>query len=294
MIHSRWTLAMPVALVAVVALEAAQPAAGADKPLSPRPWVIASPSALRPGAPPDAAATRSELAEVQAAVRARDAQALARIAHWNAGWPGYPWQAVVKESMAKEPSSSPSHLAVFRPLALLSVAIQDATLAAFDAKKARGRPRPVDLDPTLATAVPSPAWPSYPSEHAAVAAALINRAKSDGSDQPWTGTVPKGPGVWAGTNPRLVTASAWRPWLIPSADALRPGPPPAWDSPQLAAELAELKGQKLTFPMKLAAFRWNAPEVFEWMAIANTKIFEQRLDDNPPFRHGFTRSCRLR
>jgi hypothetical protein len=47
----------------------------------------------------------------------------------------------------------------------------DATVAAWDAKYAYRRSRPSAVDPTLPTAVPTPASPSYPSEHAATAAA---------------------------------------------------------------------------------------------------------------------------
>ena len=58
-----------------------------------------------------------------------------------------------------------------RMMALLNVAIYDATIAAWDSKYAHNRRRPTEIDPTLATAMSNPRSPSYPSEHAVVAGA---------------------------------------------------------------------------------------------------------------------------
>jgi membrane-associated phospholipid phosphatase len=56
-------------------------------------------------------------------------------------------------------------------MALLSVAIYDATVAAWDSKYAYNRLRPTAFDPSLTATLPNPQSPSYPSEHAAVAGA---------------------------------------------------------------------------------------------------------------------------
>jgi hypothetical protein len=56
-------------------------------------------------------------------------------------------------------------------MALLSVAIYDATIAAWDYKDVYNRLRPTAFDPLLTAALPNPQSPSYPSEHAAVAGA---------------------------------------------------------------------------------------------------------------------------
>ena len=56
-------------------------------------------------------------------------------------------------------------------MALLSVAIYDATVAAWDSKYAYNRPRPTAFDSSLTAALPNPQSPSYPSEHAKVAGA---------------------------------------------------------------------------------------------------------------------------
>jgi membrane-associated phospholipid phosphatase len=130
---------------------------------------------------------------------------------------------------------------------------------------------------------------AYPSDVQAgqelgrkMAAAVIEHAKHDGSDVVWNGTMPTGPGYWTGTNPRLVTMGTWKPWVLASPEQFRPAPPPAYDSPQRAAELAEVRNVELTFERKRTAFFWNAPEIKEWLAILNLKSFEYRLDDNPP------------
>ena len=81
----------------------------------------------------------------------------------------------------------------------------------------------------------------------AVAARVIARARTDGSADPWSGTMPTGPTAWKPTPSRFVaepfdpTAGSWRPWVIPSGDAFRPGPPPALGSPEFNRDLDELR-----------------------------------------------------
>jgi membrane-associated phospholipid phosphatase len=58
-----------------------------------------------------------------------------------------------------------------RALALVGAAIYDATVAAWDTKYAYHRKHPNEVEPSIPVAVPVPNNPSYPSEHAAVAAA---------------------------------------------------------------------------------------------------------------------------
>ena len=80
----------------------------------------------------------------------------------------------------------------------------------------------------------------YPSDVAAglalgraVGAKVIERAKSDGSDAKWTGTVPTEAGHWNGTNPILPMMGTWKPWVLKSGDELRPAAPAAYDSPEM-------------------------------------------------------------
>src|SRR5207248_4650836 len=101
----------------------------------------------------------------------------------------------------------------------------------------------------------------YPSDMAAglelgraVGALVIERAKGDGFDKKWDGTVPTGPGLWNGTNPLFPLAGTWKTWVLAAGDQLRPGPPPAYDSPQRAAELDEVKAFPRTFDTNAKAF----------------------------------------
>ena len=104
----------------------------------------------------------------------------------------------------------------------------------------------------------------YPSDIAAgqelgraVAALVIDRAQHDGSDAQWTGTVPTEPGHWNGTNPILPLAGTWKTWALASGSELRPGPPPAYDSPEEAAELAVLNNFQRTPKTNSDALFWE-------------------------------------
>jgi membrane-associated phospholipid phosphatase len=87
--------------------------------------------------------------------------------------------------------------------------------------------------------VAAPAAAQDPTAFAAgqsVGAALVARARSDGSDAQWTGVTPVGPCVWAPTPPAFIypplepMAGTWRTWNIASGAQFRPLPPPACDS----------------------------------------------------------------
>jgi hypothetical protein len=75
----------------------------------------------------------------------------------------------------------------------------------------------------------------------AVAAKVIARAQADGGDAKWTGTVPTGPGYWVGTNPVEPLAGNWKTWILSSGSQIRPGPPPAFDTPEFKAQVAAVK-----------------------------------------------------
>jgi PAP2 superfamily len=75
---------------------------------------------------------------------------------------------------------------------------------------------------------------------------LVARAQADGADAVWTGTPPEGPGFWVPTPPAYVypplepLAGTWRPWNLETGSQFRPGPPPAYGSPQFLAEMREV------------------------------------------------------
>ena len=126
-------------------------------------WVLASNDELRPAAPPDAAATAAELAELQQMIAAMGEEAHASVLYWDAGAPNYRWIETMMEQYAGGRPST----AVGRSFSILNVAIYDAVIASWDAKHAYNRSRPAGVHALIDV----PASPSYPSEHAAAAGA---------------------------------------------------------------------------------------------------------------------------
>ena len=92
----------------------------------------------------------------------------AQIAYWDAGSPAYRWEQIAAAQMLAQNVPAPLFT---RGMALLSVAIYDATVAAWDSKYAYNRPRPSAADKTINALVAVPNSPSYPSEHAVAAGA---------------------------------------------------------------------------------------------------------------------------
>lgn len=131
-------------------------------------WLLTSGDQFRPGPPPDEAATTGEIEELIKLAENRDADALDRIAFWNAGAPAYRWNEVTIDHFLTNGIGGPPAV---RALALVHTAIADATIATWDAKYAYNRPRPATAMPELTTAIATPASPAYPSVHAATAAA---------------------------------------------------------------------------------------------------------------------------
>src|SRR6185369_8361459 len=131
----------------------------------------------------------------------------------------------------------------------------------------------------------------YPSDYDAglalgkkVAEQVIAKAKADGSDAVWTGTVPPGLCKWTGTNPGNVTAANWKPLLLASPDQFRPPAPPPCDSPEVQAEVATVRNFPRNFVSNYKAFYWQSPEGLQTWPYrhADKWIFEDKLDQNPP------------
>lgn len=331
--------------VAAAAGPPVEPGAGAWKT-----WILGSGSELRLPSPPDSAA---ELAEVRAQAAQRDARALDRIEYWDLGAPATRWNEIAITQGLKARMT----LRSYRMMALVNVAMADATVAAWDSKYAHNRPRPADIDPSISTAVATPRSPSYPCEHAvtagaastvlaylfpneagrfaelaqdaassrvragvqfpsdvaaglelgrAVGAKVVEYAQTDGTAAVWSGTVPEGPGLWVGTNPAEPLAGTWKPWVLASGSQLRLGPPPAHDSEQKQAELAEIRqfqearvANPVVFywardpvgrpyegsaPVVIAqaAFRWAVLNHLLWGEQIADKVLQYRLDANAP------------
>ena len=115
-----------------------------------------------------------------------------------------------------------------------------------------------------------------------VGQAVVQRAKSDGSDAVWTGTVPTGPGMWIGTNPACPLCGTWKPWLLSSGNQFRPSPPLAYNSPEKQAELAALHAQPRSFYDQSKAFYYQSgPGLFpDFYNSINTAVFEDHLTGN--------------
>jgi membrane-associated phospholipid phosphatase len=299
-------------------------------------WVLTSGSQFRLPPPPDWKATKAELRELITLATQRDAPVLDRINYWDAGAPGYRWN---EQAVAAASRHNINIIRASRALALLDVAIYDATIAAWDSKYTYKRLRPNQVAPLFPTVLTTPASPSYPDEHAVAAGAasqvlaylfpadaamfasmaeeagrsrlvagvaypsdvaaglqlgrtvadlVIARAQTDGSDIVWTGSVPEGPGYWIGTNPVEPLAGTWKPWVLTAGSQFRPGPPPAYGSEQLAAELAEVKTFARTPTTNRKAYFWQFPansgfpQVEYGLSQLNQKLFEERLDRNAP------------
>jgi membrane-associated phospholipid phosphatase len=298
-------------------------------------WVLSSGSQLRSAPPPGSTETQAELEQLHGLVDQRSALALDQINFWDTGAPSYRWnELAISEALKHNLGSNYAT----RGMALLHVALSDAMVATWDAKYVYQRPRPSDLDRSLQTAIPPPASPSYPSEHAAAAAAastvlqylfpddaelfvskaeeanqsrvaagvqypsdiaagtelghavgalVVDWARTDGSDGQWTGTVPTEPGHWNGTNPILPLAGTWKTWALASGSELRPGPPPAYDSAEEAADLAQLKNFQRTPKTNSDALFWEyasggTRNYWFWNEQTSKKVLEYRLDADPP------------
>jgi membrane-associated phospholipid phosphatase len=131
-------------------------------------WVIPSGSAMRLPAPPDSTDTAIELQWVKQCAANRTAADLAQVRFWDAGAPAYRWMQLTQQLAVSEALPTPMQT---RALSLVAAAIYDATVAAWDSKYTYSRQHPSEIDSTLTTVIAPSSSPSYPSEHAATAAA---------------------------------------------------------------------------------------------------------------------------
>lgn len=157
---TRLTLIAFCLLIIRTSFAQVEPGAGSWKP-----WIIPSGKAYRLPPPPDAKATQAELKTLLNLQATRDSAVIRQVRYWNAGAPGYRWQAATEQLYGFFPP------AWVRAKALMNVAIYDATVAAWDAKYAYRRPRPSAHSKALTSYLPNPDSPSYPCEHSVAAGA---------------------------------------------------------------------------------------------------------------------------
>lgn len=118
-----------------------------------------------------------------------------------------------------------------------------------------------------------------------VASRVTDRANGDGSDAVWDGTMPNTPGHWTpdpGTQPVGPLAGTWKTWVLNSGSQFRPGPPPAFDSAEQAAQLAQVRDFSRTYATNYIAFKWSPQPLVNWMEQVRQSVFEYRLDGDPP------------
>jgi membrane-associated phospholipid phosphatase len=118
---------------------------------------------------------------------------------------------------------------------------------------------------------------------------VVAKARTDGSDAVWQGTVPVGPGLWVPTPaafapPLEPLAGTWRTWNISSGTRFLPAPPTAFGSAAYAREVAEVYSvsQSLTDEQKQIADFWaDGPGTVtppgHWNQIALDLIRRHRL-----------------
>ncbi len=130
------------------------------------------PPEQRPGPfsppPPDREASLTEIAVLGELAAERDAAAIDGINYWNTGAPAFRWNNRTVQLLLAKGITVPR---ASRAMALLNVAIHDATVAAWDTKYTYNRARPADFERGFVSAIPTPASPAYPSEHAVTAGA---------------------------------------------------------------------------------------------------------------------------
>jgi membrane-associated phospholipid phosphatase len=131
-------------------------------------WIISSGKDFRVPPPPDAAATAGELRWLHDAVAEPNPNVADAVRFWSAGAPAYQWLELINNRAFW---GLPLSAYAPRVYTYVALAIYDATVATWDSKYAYNRQRPSQLDSTLKTRLPVPQSPSYPSEHAATAAA---------------------------------------------------------------------------------------------------------------------------
>lgn len=133
-----------------------------------RTWIVPAVTRIRLPAPPNAAASAAEIQTIKTLMSELNTDARNQVAYWDAGPPGYRWMQLASERMLAQNVAAPLFT---RGMALVSVAIYDSTIAAWDSKYAWNRPSPSAVDWSIQPLTAIPSVPSYPSEHAVVAGA---------------------------------------------------------------------------------------------------------------------------
>jgi membrane-associated phospholipid phosphatase len=138
-----------------------------------KPWALKTPDELRSPPPPeyDSAALKAELAELKSFARTPRTNSIA--VYWETFggvrsfqlWNEHASRKVLEYGLSQDPA------AATYALAAMNIAMQDASIACWDAKYTYWLIRPSQLDPELKTVVSPPNHPSYPSAHGCISTA---------------------------------------------------------------------------------------------------------------------------
>lgn len=139
-----------------------------------RPWLLTSGDQFRPTPPPDFGSPQflTDLAEVRFFSDNRTPEELAIAQFWASGYgPGGPagFFGTLADSMAADEHMDERQTA--RTLAVLHMAIMDASIGCYDGKYFYWYVRPYQADPLITTPVGRPSFPSYPSAHSCLSSA---------------------------------------------------------------------------------------------------------------------------
>jgi membrane-associated phospholipid phosphatase len=128
-----------------------------------------------------------------------------------------------------------------------------------------------------------------------VGAAAIQRAKSDGAETPWTGTIPTvdptghGNPLWNGTNPIFPSAGTWKTWVLTSGSQFRSPQYPDFGSPAGIADLdgvvnfnRALNGPNFARNAEAFLAQTDAGQFVGELQAISQRLQEERLQDNPP------------
>jgi hypothetical protein len=103
---------------------------------------------------------------------------------------------------------------------------------------------------------------------------VIEKAKRDGYDKAWAGTVPKGQEYYTGKTLKK-DLTKMKPWILDSPSQFRSPPPP-----DIEKDMAEIKRFKPNEASMAKAFKWQFS--WPWGDITDQKMFEYHLAYNPP------------
>jgi hypothetical protein len=109
----------------------------------------------------------------------------------------------------------------------------------------------------------------------AVGRLVVERAKNDGSDTPFTGSMPSGDGIWTGADPVLPMCGTWKTWVLTSGSEIQPEAPYAFGSAQDLADVQDVYDVSLQrTPEQIeAVHRWaDLPPPTIWNHILTRRI----------------------